>query len=86
MSWLLIDGIKVGSTTLGTTPFEFIPMDSVERVEIIKGLNLVFMVLKQWVAVIQIFTRKGSATEKPSITLEFRREVLYKYLSRGWYY
>ena len=34
---VLIDGIKVGSATLGTTPFEFIPMDSVERVEIIKG-------------------------------------------------
>ncbi|NOS87273.1 MAG: TonB-dependent receptor plug domain-containing protein, partial [Methylococcaceae bacterium] len=34
---VLIDGIKVGSATLGSSPFEFIPIDQVERVEIIRG-------------------------------------------------
>jgi len=67
---VLIDGIKVGSTTLGTTPFEFIPMDSVERVEIIKGPQSSLYGSEAMGGVIQIFTRKGAATEKPTITLD----------------
>ncbi|MDD2660234.1 MAG: TonB-dependent receptor [Methylococcales bacterium] len=67
---VLIDGIKVGSTTLGTTPFEFIPMDSVERVEIIKGPQSSLYGSEAMGGVIQIFTRKGAATEKPDITLD----------------
>jgi vitamin B12 transporter len=67
---VLIDGIKAGSTTLGTTPFEFIPMDSVERVEIIKGPQSSLYGSEAMGGVIQIFTRKGAATEKPSITLD----------------
>ena len=67
---VLIDGIKVGSATLGTTPFEFIPMDSVERVEIIKGPQSSLYGSEAMGGVIQIFTRKGAATEKPSITLD----------------
>jgi vitamin B12 transporter len=67
---VLIDGIKVGSATLGTTPFEFIPMDSVERVEIIKGPQSSLYGSEAMGGVIQIFTRKGAATEKPNITLD----------------
>lgn len=67
---VLIDGIKAGSATLGTTPFEFIPMDSIERVEIIKGPQSSLYGSEAMGGVIQIFTRKGAATEKPSITLD----------------
>ena len=55
---VLIDGIKVGSATLGTTPFEFIPMDSVELVEIIKGPQSSLYGSEAMGGVIQIFPVK----------------------------
>ncbi|MEI7994735.1 MAG: TonB-dependent receptor [Methylococcaceae bacterium] len=67
---VLIDGIKVGSATTGTSPFEFIPMDSVERVEIIKGPQSSLYGSEAMGGVIQIFTRKGASTEKPTITVD----------------
>ena len=67
---VLVDGIKIGSTSLGTSPFEFIPMDSVERVEIIKGPQSSLYGSEAMGGVIQIFTRKGVQSEKPSITLD----------------
>ena len=67
---VLIDGIKVGSATTGTSPFEFIPMDSIERVEIIKGPQSSLYGSEAMGGVIQIFTRKGAETEKPNVTLE----------------
>jgi vitamin B12 transporter len=67
---VLIDGIKVGSVTLGTTPFEFIPIDQIERVEIIRGPQSSLYGSEAIGGVIQIFTRKGATTEKPSITLD----------------
>lgn len=67
---VLIDGIKVGSASLGTTPFEFIPIDQVERVEIIRGPQSSLYGSEAIGGVIQIFTRKGSQEDKPSISLD----------------
>ncbi len=67
---VLIDGIKVGSATLGTTPFEFIPIDQIERVEIIRGPQSSLYGSEAIGGVIQIFTRKGNDTEKPKFTLD----------------
>ncbi len=67
---VLIDGIKVGSVTLGTTPFEFIPIDQVERVEIIRGPQSSLYGSEAIGGVIQIFTRKGGQQDKPSVTLD----------------
>lgn len=67
---VLIDGIKVGSVTAGTTPFQFIPLDQVERVEIIRGPQSSLYGSEAIGGVIQIFTRKGNQDEKPSVTLE----------------
>jgi len=66
---VLVDGIKVGSATLGTTPFEFVPVDQIERVEIIRGPQSSLYGSEAIGGVIQIFTRKGSQTEKPSFSL-----------------
>jgi vitamin B12 transporter len=67
---VLIDGIKVGSVTSGTTPFQFIPIDQVERVEIIRGPQSSLYGSEAIGGVIQIFTRKGEQDEKPSVTLD----------------
>jgi vitamin B12 transporter len=67
---VLIDGIKVGSVTSGTTPFQFIPIDQVERVEIIRGPQSSLYGSEAIGGVIQVFTRKGGQEEKPSVTLD----------------
>ena len=66
---VLIDGIKVGSATLGTSPFELIPIDQIERVEIIRGPQSSLYGSEAIGGVIQIFTRKGGDSEKPHVTL-----------------
>ncbi|HEY8034600.1 MAG TPA: TonB-dependent receptor [Methylobacter sp.] len=67
---VLIDGIKIGSVTSGTTPFQFIPIDQVERVEIIRGPQSSLYGSEAIGGVIQIFTRKGGRENKPSVTLD----------------
>ena len=67
---VLVDGIKVGSVTAGITQFEFIPIDQIERVEIIRGSQSSLYGSEAIGGVIQIFTRKGSETTTPKVTLE----------------
>ncbi|MCB1986707.1 MAG: TonB-dependent receptor plug domain-containing protein, partial [Nitrosomonas sp.] len=56
---VLIDGIKVGSATSGTTPFENIPVEQIERIEIVRGPRSSLYGSEAVGGVIQIFTRKG---------------------------
>ncbi len=67
---VLIDGIKVGSVTLGTTAFELIPIEQIERVEITRGPQSSLYGSEAIGGVIQIFTRKGKDSEKPSVAVE----------------
>jgi vitamin B12 transporter len=67
---VLIDGIKVGSVTAGTSPFEYIPLDQVERVEITRGPNSSLYGSEAIGGVIQIFTRKGEQKEKPTVSFD----------------
>ncbi len=67
---VLVDGIKVGSATLGSTPFEFVPIDQVERVEIIRGPQSSLYGSEAIGGVIQIFTRKGGDSGTPKFSLD----------------
>lgn len=67
---VLIDGIKMGSVTTGTTAFENIPIDQIERVEIIRGSQSSLYGSEAIGGVIQIFTRKGSSSEIPKVTID----------------
>ena len=66
---VLVDGIKVGSATAGTTPYEFVPIDQIERVEIIRGPQSSLYGSEAIGGVIQIFTRKGGDSETPHYSL-----------------
>jgi vitamin B12 transporter len=67
---VLIDGIKVGSVTAGTAAFQFIPIDQIERVEIVRGPQSSLYGSEAIGGVIQIFTRSGKNSDTPKFTLE----------------
>ncbi len=54
---VLIDGIRVGSATLGTATFENIPLARIERIEILRGASSALYGPDAVGGVIQIFTR-----------------------------
>lgn len=64
---VLIDGLRVGSATTGTTAFENIPLDQVERIEIVAGPLSGLYGSDAIGGVIQIFTK--SASGKPGYAL-----------------
>ncbi len=66
---VLIDGIKVGSATLGTTAFQHIPIEQVERIEIVRGPLSSLYGSEAIGGVIQIFTRKGGGELKPFFSI-----------------
>ncbi len=66
---VLIDGVKTGSATLGTTAFQDIPIDQIERIEIVRGPRSSLYGSEAIGGVIQIFTRKGGGPLKPYLSL-----------------
>ncbi len=56
---VLVDGVRVGSATLGTTPFALLPVDQIERIEIVRGPRSSLYGSEAIGGVIQIFTRRG---------------------------
>lgn len=65
---VLLDGIKIGSASLGTTAFEQIPVDQVERIEIVRGPRSSLYGSEAIGGVIQIFTRKADNGLTPSFS------------------
>lgn len=56
---VLIDGVRVGSATLGTTAIENLTLDQIERVEIVRGNVSALYGANAIGGVIQIFTKHG---------------------------
>ncbi len=54
---VLVDGLRVGSSTSGATAFENIPLDVIERIEVVKGPHSSLYGSDGIGGVIQIFTR-----------------------------
>lgn len=65
---VLVDGIRVGSSTLGTTAFQLIPIYQIERIEILRGPQSSIYGSEAIGGVLQIFTRKGSGPTNYGVT------------------
>ena len=66
---VLIDGVKAGSATTGSTAFQDIPVAQIERIEIVRGPRSSLYGSEAIGGVIQIFTRKGQGPIKPSFSV-----------------
>ncbi|OQX06417.1 MAG: hypothetical protein BWK73_30940 [Thiothrix lacustris] len=67
---VLVDGVKVGSATLGSVAFQHIPLEQVERIEVVRGPRSSLYGSEAIGGVIQIFTRKGKEGFQPELTLQ----------------
>src|SRR5690606_38662757 len=54
---VLVDGLRVGSATVGTTAIEHIPLELVERIEVVKGPMSSLYGSDAIGGVVQVFTR-----------------------------
>lgn len=66
---VLVDGLRVGSATLGTTPLENISLNQVDRIEILRGPASSLYGADAIGGVIQIFTRQGNGAPHMSVAL-----------------
>lgn len=66
---LLVDGVRLGSATLGTGSWDTIPVDMIERIEVLKGPASALYGSDGVGGVVQIFTRKGRAGFHPYAAL-----------------
>ncbi|MCX8145138.1 MAG: TonB-dependent receptor [Azovibrio sp.] len=57
---LLVDGVRFGSATTGSANWSYIPLQQIERIEILRGAASSLYGSDAIGGVIQIFTRKGS--------------------------
>ena len=55
---VLVDGVPYGSATLGTTPFQYIPVSQIERIEVVRGPQSSLYGSSAIGGIIQIFTNK----------------------------
>ena len=66
---VLVDGIRVGSATSGLSMFQDLPVDQIERIEIIRGPRSSLYGSEAIGGVIQIFTRKGGTGFEPHLRI-----------------
>ncbi len=89
---VLIDGIKVGSATLGSTAFEHLAVDQIERIEVVRGPRSSLYGSEAIGGVVHIFTRKGEQGFNPRFSVgagsDSAREVTLGASGgndKGWY-
>ncbi len=56
---LLVDGVRIGSATAGTAPWEAVPLNLVERIEVLQGPASALYGADAAGGVVQVFTRQG---------------------------
>ncbi len=66
---VLVDGIRVGNATSGTTPIQDIPVDQIQRIEIVRGPFSSLYGSEAIGGVIQIFLRHAPGTFAPNASV-----------------
>jgi vitamin B12 transporter len=66
---LLVDGVRLGSATAGTPSWETIPLEMIERIEVLQGPASALYGSEGVGGVVQIFTRKGREGFHPHASL-----------------
>ena len=56
---VLVDGVRIGSSSAGSTTLEAIPLDQIERIEVLRGPASSLYGADAIGGVIQVFTRRG---------------------------
>lgn len=89
---VLVNGIKIGSATLGTAALQDIPVEQIERIEIVRGPRSSLYGSEAIGGVIQIFTRKGGGVLQPYFSVGGGSRATYSGLvgvsgggERGWF-
>ncbi len=66
---VLIDGVKIGSATSGTSPLEDLPIEQIERIEVVRGPRSSLYGSEAIGGVIQIFTKQGGGPLSPRLSV-----------------
>lgn len=66
---VLVDGVKIGSATLGNIAFADLSVDQIERIEVVRGPRSSLYGSEAIGGVVQIFTRKGGKGFQPEISM-----------------
>ena len=89
---VLVDGLRIGSVTLGTASFQDIPIDQVERIEVVRGPRSSLYGADAVGGVIQIFTKKGGGALTPRLSAAGGSHATQDYSAglsgggdRGWF-
>lgn len=90
---VLIDGVRVGSVTLGTTAFENLPISEIDRIEVVRGAKSSLYGSEALGGVIHIHTRSGAKEKfKPVFSVSAGSHDHYRYsggasgtLEDSWY-
>ena len=61
----LVDGVRVGAATLGTPAWEFIPLEMIDHIEIVRGPVSSLYGSDAIGGVVQIFTKRGEGPARP---------------------
>lgn len=89
---VLVDGLKVGSATSGKAALQDIPVEQIERIEVVRGPFSSLYGSEAIGGVIQIFTRRPQVAFSPSFSVGAGTESTYKATAgvegrgdKGWY-
>ncbi|PIF09816.1 vitamin B12 transporter [Janthinobacterium sp. 13] len=76
---VLVDGVRIGSSTLGTATWSPVPLANIDRIEIIYGPLSTLYGADAIGGVIQIFTKKGSGTPVVGASVGFGSDATRQY-------
>jgi vitamin B12 transporter len=66
---VLVDGVRMGSATAGTAALQNIPVELIERIEIVRGPRSSLYGADAIGGVLQIFTRRGGGAFRPEVSI-----------------